>query len=649
MRLRCIDLTSVWWQRVALALLLLFVALLYWPGLSGGFFFDDGVSITQNPKIRISAWSLESLSQAWSSGSAGPTGRPLSQLSFALNYTFGGLSPYGYKAFNLALHLLVTMTVFLVVKKLLVEFRSNAEARENAWLALAVAAFWALHPIQLLAVLHVVQRMTSLSALFLLLALYFHMCARQSVLPSLRGGLKLLAAWGIFWPASILCKETGALFPLFVLVYEWTIHRRSAGKWDRFALFLTAAQVLLFLLALVYLFSSRADWLWSGYDMRSFDLSQRLLTEARVIWYYLFLIVLPRFGEFALFHDDFPLSTGWFEPLSTTAAVLGLAALLVLAWRYRQRAALPSFCVGWFLAGHVLESTVIPLELVHEHRNYLPSLGIVLLIVPIFDFLQAMRVDKKYAFLVLLPFLAYSGFLTGLRAHQYGSDWRRVQTEAVYHPESPRNLYAAGAQWAEVYAANRDNSYAYSAANFHIEKTIQLDHNFMAGFFGRIYLDCLAGKAVEEEKLEALTTRLATKAFAPGDQGHLHAFKEFMVAHPHCLTRTQIERVFDAALSNPKVVPGLKAIFLSWYADYFWLREQDWKAAKKVLLESLHHAPGVASNRLKLAQIEILSGLPVDRERLRKELERLPRGALSPEEVQTIAELLELLAKPAGS
>jgi len=634
-------------QWVFLLLLLVSVGLLYWQGLSGGFFFDDGASILHNQKIKISHLSLEILQQVWASGIAGPTGRPISQLSFALNYFFGGLSPYGYKVFNLILHLLVTVVVFFTLKNLLDEVHDKAESSVNAWLALGVTAVWAVHPIQLTTVLHVVQRMTSLSALFLLLAFYFHVTARQAALPALSSGWRFVVAWGVFWPISILCKEAGALFPLFVLVYELTIHRRSSEKFDRFAKIFMVAQGLLLLCVLFYMLSPYANWLWSGYEMRSFDLLQRLLTEARVIWFYLRLIVLPQFADFSLFHDDFVISTGWFEPVSTAVALLGLVILIMIAWHYRIRAALLSFCIGWFLIGHLLESSFLPLEIAHEHRNYLPSLGI-FLIFPVFSiWLQGKGgVARKYVFLIFLPFIAYYSFLTLLRADQYGDDWRRVQTEAAYHSESPRNVYASGAQWGQLYSANRENRFAYSAAYRDFEKASRLDANSKTALFGMIYLDCLAGLPPKNENFGALKNRLSTRPFSPGDRGDIFYFKEFLLAHPQCLTRTEVEQVFDAALKNSKLTAGVKAILLSWLADFLWLREQDWRAAKNALQTSLEYAPGVASNRLKLIQLEILSALPSDRERLRKELRSLPKSVLSAGESQTIDQLLESLSEP---
>ncbi len=148
-----------------------------------------------------------------------------------------------------------------------------------------VAVVWLLHPIQLLPVLHVVQRMTSLSAFFLFAALLLHIRARE------RGGttgvVGLILAWGVFWPLSFFSKETGALFPLFALAYELTIRRSVHWGLDRPARVFAAVAVLAAIAAGAYALSPLAKWLWAGYDMRPFSLAERLLTEGRVLWFYL--------------------------------------------------------------------------------------------------------------------------------------------------------------------------------------------------------------------------------------------------------------------------------------------------------------------------------------------------------------------------
>ncbi|MGH8858792.1 MAG: tetratricopeptide repeat protein, partial [Polaromonas sp.] len=416
---------------------------LYWPGLQGGFFFDDGPSILKAEGVGIQTLSIDSIHQALASGGAGPSGRPVAQLSFALNHYFSGFDPFAFKATNLAIHLACGLLVFCLARGLLTSARPTARPYHLLVASGAVTALWLLHPIQLLPVLHVVQRMTSLSALFLLAALLLHLRGRE------RGGRAgaawLMLAWGILWPLSFFSKETGALFPLFALIWELVVRRSSTGGLDRFARRFAALAGLCLAAALAYVLSPRAQWLWSGYDLRPFSLVERLLTEGRVIWFYLGLIVVPRMEALGLYHDDIAVSTDLFSPWTTLPALCGLAGLLWLAWRLRTRAPLVAFGIAWFLIGHALESTVLPLEIAHEHRNYLPLLGILLAGgAALLHALESKGAYKTIGVVFTAAALAYFPFVTALRAHQFGDELRRTQIEVQHHRTSARAQYEAG-------------------------------------------------------------------------------------------------------------------------------------------------------------------------------------------------------------
>jgi hypothetical protein len=114
----------------------------------------------------MASLSWDDLKQAWYSGAAGPFGRPLPQLSFALNYYFSGFSPFAFKLSNLAIHCLCGVVVFCLASRVSAAIALKGAQTSDPKMALVVTALWLLHPIQLLPVLHVVQRMTSLSAFF---------------------------------------------------------------------------------------------------------------------------------------------------------------------------------------------------------------------------------------------------------------------------------------------------------------------------------------------------------------------------------------------------------------------------------------------------------------------------------------------------
>ncbi|HYW56928.1 MAG TPA: pilus assembly protein PilF [Polaromonas sp.] len=609
---------------------------LYWPGLQGGFFFDDGPSILLADGVRLQNLSLESLQQAWTSGGAGPTGRPVAQLSFALNHYFSGFSPFAFKTTNLVIHLACAALVFSLALRLLTQNGTQCKPQQLVFASGAVAALWLLHPIQLLPVLHVVQRMTSLSALFLLAALLLHLRGRE------RGGRAgaawLMLAWGILWPLSFFSKETGALFPAFALAWELIVRRSSTGGLDRFARRFAVLAGLGLAGTLAYLLSPRAQWLWSGFELRQFTLLERMLTEGRVLWFYLGLLLAPRLEALGLYHDDIAPSTGLFLPWTTMTAWVGLAVLVWLAWRLRRGAPLVAFGIAWFLMGHALESSFLPLELAHEHRNYLPLFGI--LVAGGSVLLTALGhkgTTKTIPVALTAAALVYFPFVTALRAHQFGDELRRTQIEAQHHRSSARAQYEAGLNLARLADAASPNSPTHAFARQHYELANSLDPAFKMGGLALIDLNCQAGLPVEHAELAELSRRLRETPFAPGDRGVLYGLKEMAIANSICLARPEIDGLFAAALANPGVTSGVQAMLHSWHADYLWLHAGDLPAARAALGRSLTLNPANPSNRLKWAQLLVVAG---ERAQARLLLLELRDLNFSADERKTLNELL---------
>ncbi len=622
----------------SLATLLLGLLLLavYWPGLAGGFFFDDGPSILQAPGVQMRELSAEALAKAWSSGGAGPTGRPVAQLSFALNYYFSGFDPRAFKLANLLIHALCGVLIYALLRELLTGVRLAKALPEARWMALAGAAVWALHPLQLLPVLHVVQRMTSLSALFLLLAFWLHIMARRGT--GKAAGACMIVAWGLAWPLSILGKETGLLLPVFVLAWELLLRRNQVGRLDTFARLYITVVGLASLGLLLYLASGGAQWVWTGYDFRPFDHIQRLLSEARVLWFYVGLALLPRWSALGLYHDDIVVSSSWFEPWTTVPAVLGWIAVLWLLWSLRRRQPLTALGLAWFLVGHLLESTVLPLELVHEHRNYLPLLGLLLVLLgALNEFVQRGKLSPRaLAGLGLVAVLGCAA-LTAVRSHQYGDDLRRTLAEVQHHPNSARARHNLGSVLAKLPAAAQPGSMVHGMARDHLDRATVLDPNFKMALLDMLGLGCRTGQGVDASALAELSRRLRSTLFAPGDRNVLYYLKEMTIAGQMCLNREQVLQLFSSALANPKVDPGVRVMLHSWLADYLWLKQRDLVGAKEALGQALALNPGNPSNRLKWAQLLWLEG---DRHAAKQQLLKLRTEPLLAEERQTLEELL---------
>lgn len=622
---------------LSVGLLLLVMLAVYWSGLHGAFFFDDGPSILTVPGVQLHALTWDGLRQAWFSGGAGPTGRPVAQLSFALNHYVSGFNPFAFKATNLVIHILCGGLIFGLMQRMLASAYVTLAAPQRLGVAGVVAAVWLLHPIQLLPVLHVVQRMTSLSAFFLLVAFWLHIQGREQT--GRKGLAKLVVAWVLLWPLSMLSKETGILFPAYVLAWELILCRASVGRLDWFAKGLAALVGLCVLIMLAYLLSDRAQWLWSGYQMRPFTLVERLMTEGRVLWFYLGLVFFPRLSVLALYHDDIAVSVDWWTPWTTVPSALGLLALLLAAWYLRRRVPLAALGIVWFFVGHALESTLLPLELVHEHRNYLPLLGLIWVPAGV---LVARLQGQQTVPLRMLPMtavvLGVLAVLTALRAYQFGDEVRRTLFAAEDHPQSAQAQFDAGRLLDSLIAPSSPTEAAlYAKAQRLYAQANALNPYFKFALLGQIHLACKTSHEPPAELRDALTQRLQYTPFAPGDRTVLYGLKEMAVAGELCLPKEDVEQLFAAALANPSVDTGVQAMLWSWLADYRWLAAKDLAAARAALRHSLDLNSGNPSNRLKWAQLQFIAGeFPAARQTLLA----LRDVLLSTEERQTLEQVL---------
>jgi hypothetical protein len=365
---------------VWLAGVLLVTNLSYLAGLEGPFLFDDPPNIIQP----FNAWLSGQIGwRAIAFGNdSGLLHRPLSMLTFLANVATTGLAVLPFKVTNLAVHLFCGGVIYALMSRLLQ--RDPQLRTHGAGAALCVTAMWLLHPMQVSTVLYVVQRMAQLSSLFMLLSLLVYVQGRVCLERGLtRNGLaRLFLVLPITTLAAIFSKENGALVPLLCGVIELGYFRPSAQT-------SRPASVKLFYLAFLglptlaafYLYGLHPQRLMDGYQGRLFTFGERLLSEPRALMDYLGALLLPRGPALGVYTDDFVASTGLLDPPSTLWAILALVALISVAFWSRARIPALFTGVGLYLAGHAMESTVFPLELYFEHRNYLPSVGLFLAVV----------------------------------------------------------------------------------------------------------------------------------------------------------------------------------------------------------------------------------------------------------------------------
>lgn len=418
------------------------VVWVYWSGLRGPFVFDDLTNILLAPAIRLSELNATALYQAAFWESTVP-GRPIAMLSFALNYYFSGFSALAFKATNVAIHLFNFAALLWLTHKLLAQLYSSSDRttarNEMIWLALAISLVWAVHPLNLTSILYVVQRMTSLSTLFVLLGLIGYIQGRLALLANRRRGLPLLLlSLAIFTVAATLTKENGILLPAYAFLIEAIVFRFKAPASAATKLkTLWVGLATLAILGLVLLAINGTMAAILSYQHRNFTLVERLLTEARALWFYIKLILLPNITEMGVYHDDFPISRGIFNPPTTPFALLGIVALLVVAAATVRKARVLSLGLFWFFLGHSIESTALPLELIHEHRNYLPQFGILFACV-YYAHLAIYTFPRAAKSLVFASYIALLSGATHARATDWKDEWTLYNRDVVNHPHSVR-------------------------------------------------------------------------------------------------------------------------------------------------------------------------------------------------------------------
>jgi tetratricopeptide (TPR) repeat protein len=565
---------------VALFLLLLLATFLYWPGLSGGFLFDDEGNILKNSRLAIGTLDAASLNAAAWSGDAGPLKRPISMLSFALNhYLAGGFVPYGFKLTNLGIHLVNILLVWGLARAILSGFAGRIAARPGtlrarrdfpAWGALVAAAFWGLHPLNLTSVLYVVQRMTSLSALFGLaaLALYGLWRTRPARPRSRWRGVVAGPAVALLLAASVFAKESGALFLPLLVFMELTVFQ---GMKDGAPLRIGRLEYRRLLWGVCAIGILAALWKLPDFARpesfynRDFTLSERLMTESRALFYYLRLFFAPALSELALYHDDFPVSRGLLTPYTTLPSLLALCLVTAGALRGYAKSPLWWFAWGWFLLSHTMESTVISLELVHEHRNYFATLGFAILVAWLAG--SAPPALRRPAFLLLGMALVICAAITRQRAEIWADPAMLAAFEAEAHPQAGRARYQLGIIYSKKARESRNPKLARLAMQ-EMRKVMKTYAPENSAWFGMLQLASHLGEPVDETTLAELKTRLREKPFYNSNTNLLFHFADCQIENRCKVPHAAATALFDAALGNPRASPRARAMLHAKLASY---------------------------------------------------------------------------------
>lgn len=421
----------------------------YWPGLAGPFLFDDFSNLAVlGAHGPIDNW--PAFLYYLTSGVADPTGRPVALLTFLLDANTWPAAPWPFKRTNLVLHLINTALLAWTIARLQVALHKwSPDIAVSGWTPILAATLWGAHPFFVSTTLYVVQREAMLPMTFVMLALLAWdraaACFGQQRPPA--GWVWAVVGMGGATALAVLSKANGLLAPLLVgIAYLWCLRPQPLSPSSSTRTMDKAAALCLALpSALLLLYLVRAGvHLWSVPQLegRDWTLPERLLSEPRAIWRYVWQLVLPRAGGGGLYVDDFATSHGWLDPASTLPAMLALLASVIAAIALRRRFPIATFAWLFFLAAHLLEGSTIALELYFEHRNYLPA---AFLGWPLAHWL--MRPGSHQKSRVALSAVIVCGllFLTHQRALVWGNEALLSALSAEHQVDSPRaQVIAAG-------------------------------------------------------------------------------------------------------------------------------------------------------------------------------------------------------------
>lgn len=525
---------------ILLWLLLAMGYALYLPGQSGMFNFDDSVNLRGLADVHDSWTALVFIA----TGESSLLSRPVALASFIFNLSDWPSHPQGFLYLNILIHLLNGALLYWFVLRL-VRLAQPVLLQRAEWIAISTAALWLLSPLLASTSLIIVQRMTSLCTTFVLTGLLVYLAGLSwEVSGRAKLGLGLQAS-GIALGTllAVLTKENGILLSLYALVLEKTILSNAVKmstslRWRTWLL--AAPPVLL----LAYIALTWQD-MRAVYATRDFSPSERLMTEAVILWDYLRLAAVPRPVAFSPFNDDYPIVRSLLEQPWALIALLGWLTIIALAFRKRKNWPLFALAVFWYLGGHSLESTVVPLELYFEHRNYLPLIGPILALSWFFWTPHLVGSLYRLAPIVLGGYVVLLAALLWQLTTLWGQPLIAAEVWARQHLHSPRAIHFLATSYLALEKPETARQVLERAAYAH-PTTIGLS-------LQALLLACTYGNINETRSLFRMTQENAIQGkYSAATVNSLRRIRE-MLSRGECpgLSRADLYNLIDQLMINP--------------------------------------------------------------------------------------------------
>lgn len=442
-------------------LLAFLIILVYSNTFSVPWQFDDKPNITENYTLHLSDLSPKRLVATLFAKPFAEEQlyRPISNLSFAINWFFGKEDTTGYHLVNLLIHILTSFFLFktiLLFLNISIDHSKNS-SKEILFITIISTSFWALNPIQTQAITYIVQRMASLATMFFILSIYHYALFRTAQnAPSTASQLILST---LFFLLALGCKENAVTLIPSILLVEICFFYNTKYRSKIIVSVLVGTTIFFFISGIVYVYHNNLlPFSSEPIGSRPFSVQERLLTQPAILLFYLSLLFYPSPDRLSIDHS-FPLATSFFHPWTTLPSIIIIIGLITFALLNLRKFPLLNFAILFFFINHLVESTIIPLELIFEHRNYLPSLFLFLPVAAGIRYLlnvstTSMRLLHA-TILVAVPFLLIIlGLSTYTRNSVWTSEERLWQDALSKAPENARPYAKLG----EIYGWQKEKT-----------------------------------------------------------------------------------------------------------------------------------------------------------------------------------------------
>lgn len=394
------------------------------------FYLDDIGSIANNPNFKDA--SLSSLFADYQM-------RVIGYYTLFLDFQINKLSVTGYHYSNLCIHVLNGLVVYFLVRKLCWLSELTVTSTVSNYVAVLAALVFLLHPLQTQSVTYIVQRLSSLVALFYLASVCCYIYARS--LPTSTSKFVLSFGCLLFAVCAIFTKQNAVTLPLVLVFAEFIFFNRNIAR----KVILAGLIALVSAGLLYFIFPSSLGTYVNKLDLltretRDITRLEYFLAQLPILWIYIgkFFWPVGLHLEYGKSIEDFGRSV---------SIIAGLAHILVISGALLLRKKLPllAFGISFFYGAHFVESGIIPIrDLMFEHRTYLPNFGLVLVVLSVSSLVWKRLVKSGKAapplvFSVMI--LIVLSYMTYQRNEQWLDPQMFYENELVYSPNNLRVLH----------------------------------------------------------------------------------------------------------------------------------------------------------------------------------------------------------------